>query len=75
MLNSCNASLYADDTVIYCYGTSSKELSDKLNNDLLGVAKWLHDHKLTLNLDKTKCMLIGSNRKRESKVDLTVFFF
>ena len=33
---------------------------------------WLHDHKLTLNLDKTKCMLIGSNRKRESKVDLTV---
>ena len=28
------------------YGTSSKELSDKLNNDLVGVAKWLHDHKL-----------------------------
>ena len=72
VLNSCYASLYADDTVIYCYGTSSKELSDKLNNDLLGVAKWLHDHKLTLNLDKTKCMLIGSNRKRESKVDLSV---
>ena len=67
VLNSCYASLYADDTVIYCYGTSSKELSD-----ILGVAKWLHDHKLTLNLDKTKCMLIGSNRKRESKVDLTV---
>ena len=36
------------------------------------MAKWLHDHKLTLNLDKTKCMLIGGNRKRESKVDLTV---
>ena len=36
------------------------------------MAKWLRDHKLTLNLDKTKCMLIGSNRKRESKVDLTV---
>ena len=72
VLNSCYVSLYADDTVIYCYGTSSTELSDKLNNDLLGVAKWLHDHKLTLNLDKTKCMLIGGNRKRESKVDLTV---
>ena len=27
VLNSCYASLYADDTVIYCYGTSSKELS------------------------------------------------
>ena len=41
-------------------------------NDLVGVAKWLDYHKLTLNLDKTKCMLIGSNRKRQSKVDLTV---
>ena len=27
VLNSCYESLYADDTVIYCYGTSSKELS------------------------------------------------
>ena len=36
------------------------------------MAKWLHDHKLTLNLDKTKCMLISSNRKCTSKVDLTV---
>ena len=58
--------------MLFRSGKSSKELSDKLNNDLLGVAKWLHDHKLTLNLDKTKCMLIVSNRKRESKVDLTV---
>ncbi|XP_044182741.1 uncharacterized protein LOC122963371 [Acropora millepora] len=60
------------DSVIYCYGTSSKELSDKLNNDLPSVAKWLHYHKLTFNLDKTKCPLIGSNSERESKVDLTV---
>ena len=37
VLNSCYASLYADYTLIYCYGTSSKELSDKVNNDLLGV--------------------------------------
>jgi hypothetical protein len=27
------------------------------------VAKWLNENKLTLNLEKTKCMLIGSNRK------------
>ena len=60
VLNSCYASLYANDTVIYGYGTSSKELSDKLNNDLLGEAEWLHDHicKLTLNLDNIKCTLI-----------------
>ena len=69
------ASLYADDTVIYCYGSSSQELSDKLNRDSLAVAQWLNDHKLTLNLEKTKCMLVGSNRKLESKMALTVSIF
>ena len=39
------------------------------------MTKWLNEHKLTLNLDKTKCMLIGSNRKPESKVALTVSIF
>ena len=56
-----NASLYADDTVIYFYSSSSQELSDNLDLDLLAVAKWLNNHKLTLNLEKTKCMLVGSN--------------
>ena len=61
--------------VIYCYGSSSQEWIDKLNQDLLVLAKWLNEHKVTLNLDKTKCMLIGSNRKLESKVALTVSIF
>ena len=56
--DSYQASLYADDAVIYCYGSSSQELTDWLNRDLLAVAKWQNEHKLTLNLDKTKCMLI-----------------
>ena len=72
VLDACHALLYADDMVIYCYGSSSQELTDKLNQDLLAVAKWLNEHKLTLNLDKTKGMLRGSNRKPESKVALTV---
>ena len=75
VLDACQASLYADDTVIYYYGSSSQKLTDKLNQDLLAVAKRLNEHKLTLNLDKTKCMLIGSNRKLESKVALTVSIF
>ena len=71
----CNASLYADDTVIYFYSSSSQELSDNLDRDLLAIAKWLNNHKLTLNLEKTKCMLVGSNRKLESKMALTVSIF
>ena len=61
--------------MIYCYGSSSQELTDKLNQDLLAVAKWLNGHKLTLNPNKTKGMLIGSNRKLEGKVVLTAFIF
>ena len=61
--------------MIYCYGSSSQEFSEKLNRDLLAVAKWLSNHKLTLNLEKTKCMLVGSNRKLESKMALTVSIF
>ena len=63
VLDVGHASLYADDTVIYCYGSSSQELTDKLNQDLVAVAKWLNEHKLTLNLDKTKCMLIAELRR------------
>ena len=59
---SC-ASLYADDTVVYCYGSTPQDVRDMLNEDLLSVAKWLEENKLTLNLEKTKCMLIGSSRK------------
>lgn len=72
VLKSCSASLYADDTVIYCCGSTSQELGEKLNKNLLTVTKWLNDHKLTLNLEKTKCIIIGGNRKLESKVPLTV---
>ena len=71
----CNASLHADDTVIYFYSSSSQELSDNLDRDLLAIAKWLNNHKLTLNLEKTKCMLVGSNRKLESKMALRVSIF
>ena len=71
----CNASLYADDTVIYFYSSSSQELSDNLDRDLLAVGKWLNNHKLTLNLEKTKCMLVGSNRKLERKMAVIVLIF
>ena len=38
ILECCCASLYADDTMIYCYDSSSQELSEKLNRDLLTLA-------------------------------------
>ena len=56
-------SMYADDTVLYCFSKVSHQLESKLNEDLYNVALWLKVNKLTLNLSKTKSMLIVSNRK------------
>lgn len=38
-------------------------MEEALNDDLLQVSQWLHGNKLSLNLTKTKSMIIGSNRK------------
>ena len=62
-VENSEVTLYADDTVLYCFSKDPRLLGDKLNEDLLMVAYWLRENKLTLNLDKTKSMIIGSNRK------------
>ena len=68
-------SLYADDTVLYCFSKDSHQLERKLNEDLSNVAVWLKDNKLTLNLGKSKSMLIGSNQKLAKILQLSVSIF
>ena len=63
VIEHSEVSLYADDTVLYCFSKELHQLESKLNADLYNVAMWLKANKLTLNLTKTKSMLIGSNRK------------
>ena len=58
--------LYADDTVLYCFFKDIRQLEENLNDDLFRIASWLRENRLTLNLDKTKSMIIGSNRKLAS---------
>ena len=60
--NKCNVSLYADE-VLYCYASDVNDLERNLNEDLLKLAIWLNENKLTLNLNKTRSMIIGSDRK------------
>ena len=56
-------SLYADHTVLYYFSDTIDDLEEKLNVDLQKVGDWLKDHQLTLNIKKTKTMIIGSGRK------------
>ncbi len=52
--------LYADDTAIFYQGTDVADIGSALTSDMDSVAKWLRSNKLTLNVDKTKCMLFGT---------------
>lgn len=62
-IKNCKVTLYADDTVLYYFVKEPHLLEEALNDDLLQVAQWLQGNKLTLNLSKTKSMIIGSKRK------------
>jgi len=62
-VNHGSVSLNADDTVLYCYSSNIKDLENAPNENLSRLALWLNRSKLTLNNEKTKSMLIGSDRK------------
>ncbi|CAB3978356.1 Hypothetical predicted protein [Paramuricea clavata] len=62
-LQTTKASMFADDTNLPCKEQSSADIECKLNRDLDNIQKWLISNKLTLNLTKTKYMLIGSQQR------------
>ena len=68
----CDVKLYADNTVLYCFSSCVNDLQEHLNLDLIRIANWLYCNKLSLNLDKTKCMLIGSSRKNSKSAHLSI---
>ncbi|RMX40679.1 hypothetical protein pdam_00020710 [Pocillopora damicornis] len=66
--------LYADNTVL-CFAKEPCKLESKLNADLYNTTFCLKANRLTLNLSKTKSMLLGSNRKlfNISLLSLSIF--
>ena len=59
--------LNADDTVLYLASKSTVDLQSKIYADLRRICKWLPVIQLTLNVKKSKFLLIGSS-SRLSKV-------
>ena len=51
--------MYTDDTNLPYYANDINTIQFELNEDLQNVNEWLISNKLTLNLTKTECMLIG----------------
>ena len=63
VLRNSTVTLFADDTALHCSSESAFGLQTILNEDLVILAEWLHEHKLTLNVSKSKFILIGGPKK------------
>ena len=71
VLQNTKVTLFADDTALYCSSQSARDLQTMLNQDLDRLAQWLYEHKLTLNVSKSKFMLIGGPRKLNTLEEFT----
>lgn len=52
--NSCNVTLYADDTGILVSNDCQEELNRNFNEVLYNSLKWFHTNQLVLNMEKIK---------------------
>ena len=48
--------MFADDTAIVAHGKVLADAISQINNDVAKLTDWLNSNKLTVNLDKTRCM-------------------
>ena len=71
---TCKTVMYADDTSLMCKAKNVDDLKVQLESNLKAVAKWFKANKLTLNADKTKFMVFGTNYMLDKFNDITVTF-
>ena len=65
--------LYADDTAIFCKSRNPDVAGKILQKELIMISNWLKQNELSLNIKKTKAMIIGTNgRVKNSKINLTM---
>ena len=57
------SNMYADDTSISFSSNSIPDINQKVNSDLLCLKTWMESNKLSLNVTKTKTILIGGRKK------------
>ena len=55
--------LYADETLLYFASKNVREVEANLTSDLDNVLKWPYTNSLTLNLSKTKVMLLDAHHR------------
>ena len=62
-VSNVQVSMYADDTAIVYSSKDINDVVDRINDDLKKVDNWLSRNKLSLNIQKTSFMIIGTPQK------------
>ena len=52
-----------DDTAIYCSGKNINNVAKTLQTDVTNVIKWFQDNMLTVNIDKSCTLAVGTARR------------
>ena len=71
-LEHCEVVLYADNRVIYLSSSCVTEIEIFINRDLSKLSLWFSTNCLTLNVSKSKFILIGSPKKLSNCNDINV---
>ena len=69
-VKNCKVHLYAHDTVLYFSGNSIQNVQEHIQDDLNRLFYWMCRNKLSLNTEKTVCMLLGSRNVLANQVPL-----
>ena len=71
-LSFCKAILFADDTTLYKSHTNLRYLEWCVSEELKHLIDWFHANKLTLNLDKSCCMIFSLHKSEAIEFTLKV---
>ena len=55
--------MYADDTTLYVCGVDNRVLQGKIQEDVDRISVWLAQNKLSLTIDKTHFMILGTQQR------------
>ena len=72
LANVCNYTMpifLADDSNLFQYGKDPQDIEMKINSDLTEIAEWLNVNKLTLNINKTICIIFS---KKHNHADVSI---
>ena len=67
-----NCNIFADDTIIYSFGSNAEDISSKLQRTLDTIMPWYMSNRLSINANKSAVMLIGKPSQIQDDVDIKI---